>query len=147
MNLQLTAVIATLKSNDVGEGAHCARVVFPVFVNEAGTVRLTSWSPEIGRIIPGGRSNTRDPVLGGNLALVNGYLGQVAGVFIPFKRMSGYGRDVDIPAKITREIAKVSALLNDRTSTTDGCRTQVFASIRPTHLLDLSHQSGLAIAS
>ena len=41
--------------------------------------------PEIGRIIPGGRGDTRDSILGGNLALVNGHLRQVAGVFIPFK--------------------------------------------------------------
>lgn len=72
--------------------------------------------PEIGRIIPGGRGDTRDPVLGGNLALVNGQLGQLAGVFIPFKRMSDYGRDVDLTTKVAREITKVSALLDDRAS-------------------------------
>lgn len=72
--------------------------------------------PVIERIIPGGRGNTRDPVLGCNTALVDGHLGQLAGVFIPFKRMSDYGRDVDLTTKIAREITKVSALLDDRAS-------------------------------
>ena len=73
--------------------------------------------PEIGSIIPGGRGDTRDPVLRGNLTLVNGDLGQVAGIFIPFKRMGGYGRDVDLTTKVAGEITKVSALLDDRAST------------------------------
>ena len=54
MHLQLAAVVMTLKSNDMGEGAHGTRIVFPAVVNEVGTVRLTSWGPEIGRTIPSG---------------------------------------------------------------------------------------------
>lgn len=70
--------------------------------------------PEIGRTIPGSRRDTRDPVLRGNLVLINGHLGQLAGVLIPFKRMSDYGRDVDLTTKVAREITKVGALLDDR---------------------------------
>lgn len=73
--------------------------------------------PEIGGIVPGSGGDTRNPVLRGNLALVNGHLGQVAGVFIPFERMSDHGRDVNLTTKVTGEIAKVSALLNDGAST------------------------------
>jgi len=72
--------------------------------------------PEIGRVIPSGGGDTRNPVLRGNLALVNGHLGQVAGIFIPFKRMSDHGRDVNLTPKVTGEIAKVSALLDDGAS-------------------------------
>ena len=84
---------------------------------------LTSWGPEIGRNIPSGRGNTWNPVLGSNIALVNSHLGQLASVFIPFKGMSGYGRDVDLTTKVAREIAEVSALLDDGTSTVDARHT------------------------
>ena len=113
MDLQLATVITTLESSDVGERAHRARIVFPVSLMRRGS----TMGPEIGKIIPGRRGDTRDPVLRGNLTLVNGQLGQVAGVFIPFKRMGDYGGDVDLATKVAREITKVSALLDDRAGT------------------------------
>lgn len=62
--------------------------------------------------------------------------------------MSDDGVDVDVASKVTRKIAEVSSLLDNRT-TTEFYHFQKTgrAPKRVANLLDLSHQSGLAMAS
>ena len=56
--------------------------------------------PVIGRIVPGGRGDTRDPVFRSDLTLVYGHLGQVASVFIPIERVGSYRGDIDLTTKV-----------------------------------------------
>ena len=66
-------------------------------------------------VLPGGRGDTRDAVLGRDLALVDLLLRELAGLLIPLERVRNDGRDVDVATEVARQVAEVGALLDDGT--------------------------------
>lgn len=73
----------------------------------------------------------------------------MASILVPIKGMCGDGGYIDFPTKVSREIAEMSSLLDDGTST-DVSMSVIGMNIldkNSAHLLDLSHQSGFAIDS
>lgn len=73
----------------------------------------------------------------------------MAGIFVPFKRVGSDGGNVNFTTEVARKVAEMGSLLNDGSSTdrigfSFSCgftEKEVW-----TDLLDLSHQSGLAMA-
>lgn len=98
-------------------------------------------------VFPCRRRDTRDTILWSDPGLVDVLLAKNARVLIPLERMGRDGGDVDIAAKVSRQITKVGALLDDRATTVGVCLGMKPRTRQGQYLLDLSHQSGLAIAS
>ena len=91
------------------ETADSTAVVFPIYQM---AVRWVNKFEKRGRI-PCSSGDTWDPVLGSDFTLIDGYLGEVASVLVPFEGVGGNGRDVDVAAKVTREIAEMGSLFDD----------------------------------
>jgi hypothetical protein len=57
---------------------------------------------------PSRAGDTRDAVLGFDLGLVDGDLGEMSRIFVPLERVRDNTRDVDFAAKVAREVACAS---------------------------------------
>jgi len=89
--LKFAGIVMALQGNNVSEGANSAIHVFPRR-----------------------RRDTRNAVLRSNLGLVDGLLAQVSGILIPLEGVGGDGGDVNVAPKVSRQVAEVGALLDDR---------------------------------
>lgn len=65
-------------------------------------------------VLPRRGRDARDAVLGRDLALVDLLLRQLACLLVPLERVCDDGRDVDVAAKVARQVTEVRALLDDR---------------------------------
>ena len=97
--------------------------------------------------VPGGSCHAGDPILRCDEGLINGHLGKLGGLFVPIECVCLNGRDIDITPKVARQITEVGSLFNHRACTVQKSNQNHEKSTRGTNLLDLSHQSSLAIAS
>lgn len=89
-DFQLTGVSGTLQSDSVGERSNSA----------------------IG-VLPNGTGDSRNSLLLGDLALVDGNLGQLTRSLVELDRFGDDGWDVDITTKVSRQVTEVGTLLND----------------------------------
>lgn len=88
--LQLAIVLCSLECDGVREGSYGSRLVLPYCGCDTGDT-LVLW----------------------DYRLVHWDLGQLSWFLIPFDRASSDRRDVDIAAKVTRQVTEVGTLLND----------------------------------
>jgi hypothetical protein len=67
-------------------------------------------------VFPRSGRDARDAVLWSNSGLVYRLLPQVTRVLMPLKGVGSNRRDIDVSTEITRQVAKVRPLLDDRTT-------------------------------
>lgn len=96
---------------------------------------------------PAGCGNTGNPVLRGNLTLVDAHCRETSSVLVPVKGMGSYRGDVDFSTEVSREIAEMGSLFDDGTGANQRHSATYIVDRKTAHLLDLSHQSGFAIDS
>lgn len=59
------------------------------------------------------RSHPRDPIVWGNLAFVNLHFRKATSFLVPIEGVRRDRRNIDISAKVSRQVTKVRALLYD----------------------------------
>jgi len=80
VDFEFAAIIGALKSSSMNEASYSSTIIFPVQESSFNQLK----APLCSYGLPIGRSNTGYPVFGGDLALINAYLGKLTSVLIPF---------------------------------------------------------------
>lgn len=92
-DIELSSVVEALESDGVCQGTDGTRFV-----------------------LPGGAGDTGDPLLGGDLALVDGHLAEGAGGLKVLQGVGHDGVEVDLATKVPAQVAEVGGLLDDGTT-------------------------------
>jgi hypothetical protein len=147
-DLEFTAIIVAFEGDTVSESADGSALVFPEKNDPGSPQRRMS----LGYVdAPSCRGDTRNPVLGLNLFFIDYDSAEFSSFLIPLQRVGSDGGYIHLSSKVAGKITEVSSLFDNRTGTiviTPRCQGKLKRGDNGcNHLLDLSHQSGLAIDS